>query len=115
MRASWYLGTICRLTTLRKSSYENPIPRRGVRVTSWSSATRRPRSHRDSGCSDATVDGIINAMRTAIDGAGRIVVPKPLRDALGLSPGQVLEITAGDGRLEIVIAATPMILSALRG
>jgi AbrB family looped-hinge helix DNA binding protein len=49
-------------------------------------------------------------MVTAIDSAGRIVVPKPLRDALGLAPGQTLEITATDGRLEIAVAATPMTL-----
>lgn len=47
-------------------------------------------------------------MRTTIDSAGRIVVPKSLRDALGLLPGQPLEVRAGDGRLEIEIAATPM-------
>jgi AbrB family looped-hinge helix DNA binding protein len=49
-------------------------------------------------------------MTTAIDSAGRIVVPKVLRDALGLAPGQPLEITAADGRLEIAIAPTPMTL-----
>jgi AbrB family looped-hinge helix DNA binding protein len=49
-------------------------------------------------------------MRTAIDAAGRIVVPKPLRDELGLRPGQLLDISAEDGRLEIGIAATPMAL-----
>ena len=42
------------------------------------------------------------------DRAGRIVVPKSLRQALGLRPGQPLEIRAGDGRLEIEIASTPM-------
>ena len=47
-------------------------------------------------------------MRTAIDGAGRVVVPKALRDALGLTTGQVLEIAERDGRLEIVPAPTPM-------
>ena len=47
-------------------------------------------------------------MKTTIDAAGRIVVPKPLRLALGLRPGQQLEIRAGDGRLEIDIAPTPM-------
>lgn len=49
-------------------------------------------------------------MVTAIDSAGRIVVPKPLRDALGFAPGQALEMTATDGRLQITIAATPMAL-----
>ena len=43
-----------------------------------------------------------------MDRAGRIVVPKLLRQALGLKPGQPLEIRAGDGRLEIEIASTPM-------
>lgn len=43
-----------------------------------------------------------------MDAAGRIVVPKALRLALGLTPGQPLEIRAGDGRLEVEIAATPM-------
>lgn len=53
-------------------------------------------------------DAILYAMKATIDAAGRIVVPKPLRQALGLKPGQALEIRAGDGRLEIEIAATPM-------
>jgi AbrB family looped-hinge helix DNA binding protein len=49
-------------------------------------------------------------MKATIDAAGRIVVPKSLRQALGLKPGQVLENRAGDGRLEIDIALTPMTL-----
>jgi AbrB family looped-hinge helix DNA binding protein len=49
-------------------------------------------------------------MKTTIDTAGRIVVPKPLRQVLGLKAGQALEIRAGDGRLEIEVAATPMAL-----
>jgi AbrB family looped-hinge helix DNA binding protein len=47
-------------------------------------------------------------MRTAIDSAGRVVIPKKLRDALGLMVGQPLEITERDGRLEIVPETTPM-------
>jgi AbrB family looped-hinge helix DNA binding protein len=47
-------------------------------------------------------------MKATIDAAGRIVVPKALRRALGLKPGQRLEIRAADGRLEIDMAATPI-------
>ena len=47
-------------------------------------------------------------MKVAMDTAGRIVVPKSLREALGLKPGQLLEIRAGEGRLEIEVAPTPM-------
>ncbi len=37
-------------------------------------------------------------------------MPKALRQALDLKPGQSLEIRAGDGRLEIDIAPTPLAL-----
>ena len=47
-------------------------------------------------------------MKTTLDDAGRLVVPKALRQALGLKAGQALEIRAGDGTLEIEIAPTPM-------
>jgi AbrB family looped-hinge helix DNA binding protein len=47
-------------------------------------------------------------MRTTIDAAGRIVVPKALRDELGLGEGQEIEISARDGRLEVDVPATPM-------
>jgi AbrB family looped-hinge helix DNA binding protein len=47
-------------------------------------------------------------MRTTIDAAGRIVVPKVLRETLGFTAGQPLEIVERDGRLEIVPAPTPM-------
>ncbi len=36
------------------------------------------------------------------------MIPKALRDALGLLAGQSLEIAERDGRLEIVPAPTPM-------
>lgn len=54
-------------------------------------------------------------MRTTIDAAGRLVVPKPLRDALGLTPGRILELEVRDGRLEIEPIATPMRLEAREG
>ncbi len=42
-------------------------------------------------------------MRTTIDAAGRLVVPKPLRDQLGFAPGTELELNVVDGRLEVAI------------
>ena len=43
-------------------------------------------------------------MRTTIDGAGRIVVPKSVRDAMGLSAGREVDVAYTDGRIEIEIA-----------
>lgn len=40
-------------------------------------------------------------MQVTIDRAGRIVVPKPMREALGLSPDTPLEIDVIDGHLEV--------------
>jgi len=42
-------------------------------------------------------------MRTTIDMAGRLVVPKPLREELGFAPGSELEVTAVDGHLEVAV------------
>jgi AbrB family looped-hinge helix DNA binding protein len=53
-------------------------------------------------------NGMFNAMKSTIDAAGRIVIPKELREALGFRPGLPLEIRASDGRLEIEVAPTPM-------
>lgn len=47
-------------------------------------------------------------MLTTIDGAGRVVVPKSLRSAMGLTAGQEIDIVFSDGRLEIAIPPTPM-------
>ena len=40
-------------------------------------------------------------MKTTIDRAGRIVVPKALRRALGLQPGSEIELRAADGLIEM--------------
>ncbi len=53
-------------------------------------------------------------MRTTIDSAGRIVVPKPLRDELGLHPGQLLELEVTDGRLQVEIPPVDMRLERRR-
>jgi AbrB family looped-hinge helix DNA binding protein len=42
-------------------------------------------------------------MKASIDSAGRLVVPKPLRDELGFTAGTELELSAVDGRLEVVV------------
>ena len=47
-------------------------------------------------------------MHVAIDSAGRVVVPKQLRDALGLKAGSRLEITERDGALVLLPAPEPM-------
>ncbi|MFT4216026.1 MAG: AbrB/MazE/SpoVT family DNA-binding domain-containing protein [Micropruina sp.] len=40
-------------------------------------------------------------MRTTIDAGGRIVIPKDVRDALELVPGQSVDVALVDGRISI--------------
>lgn len=47
-------------------------------------------------------------MRATIDRAGRIVVPKALRDQLHLDVDTPLDISVRDGRIEIEPVPTPM-------
>jgi bifunctional DNA-binding transcriptional regulator/antitoxin component of YhaV-PrlF toxin-antitoxin module len=46
-------------------------------------------------------------MRVAIDGVGRLVIPKALRGELGVDGPTDLELTASDGRLELTVADVP--------
>ncbi|MEW6689341.1 MAG: AbrB/MazE/SpoVT family DNA-binding domain-containing protein [Pseudomonadota bacterium] len=47
-------------------------------------------------------------MRTTIDAAGRVVIPKALRERLGLLGGRAVDVREREGRLEIEPAPTPM-------
>jgi AbrB family looped-hinge helix DNA binding protein len=77
--------------------FETGPASRGLRMTD---ARRR----------NATNHGKIDTMKASIDSAGRIVVPRALRLALDLRPGQPLDIRAENGRLQIEPAATPVAL-----
>ncbi|HET6551058.1 MAG TPA: AbrB/MazE/SpoVT family DNA-binding domain-containing protein [Solirubrobacter sp.] len=43
-------------------------------------------------------------MRATIDAVGRVVIPKPLRDALGLTPGSTLDVSRYGAGLQLVPA-----------
>jgi len=49
-------------------------------------------------------------MRTSVDAAGRVVIPKDLRERLGIRRGRALEIRERDGRIEIEPVPTSMTL-----
>lgn len=50
------------------------------------------------------ISGTIDGMRTTIDRAGRIVIPKDLRAALRLNGGDEVEITLEGERIELTPA-----------
>jgi AbrB family looped-hinge helix DNA binding protein len=47
-------------------------------------------------------------MRSTIDHAGRVVIPKAVRESAGLKPGAPLEIAYRDGRVEIQPVRRPV-------
>lgn len=49
-------------------------------------------------------------MRITIDGAGRIVVPKPVREAMGLTAGREVDLVFTDGRIEIELAPAEVVV-----
>ena len=60
-------------------------------------------------------NGRIYGMKTTIDSAGRVVIPKAFRLRLGLTGGETLQIRELDGRLELELAPTPMTLETRDG
>ena len=54
-------------------------------------------------------------MRSAVDAAGRVVIPKEMRERLGLRRGRRVEIRERDGRIEIEPVATAMSLARRTG
>lgn len=78
----------------------------------WRAAvTRRPdppcrRTRRRCASWHELSNGRFDAMRTTIDAAGRLVIPKRIRDRLGLRGNEQVEVTERDGRIEIEPAPT---------
>ncbi len=54
-------------------------------------------------------------MSTAIDSAGRLVIPKAVRDAAGIQPGTPLQVRFRDGRIEIEPMPLEVAIEDLRG
>lgn len=53
-------------------------------------------------------NGRIAAMKTTMDNAGRLVIPKEIRREARLIPGAPLEVRWRDGHIEIEPAPTPV-------
>ena len=47
-------------------------------------------------------------MKTTIDAGGRVVVPKSIRDELGLRAGQEVDVTVRNGHIEVVPVSPSM-------
>lgn len=54
-------------------------------------------------------------MKTTIDAAGRIVIPKPVREAAGLRAGAEVDVSFRDGHIEIEPAGRSMRLVERKG
>jgi AbrB family looped-hinge helix DNA binding protein len=55
-------------------------------------------------------NSILDAMKAAIDAAGRLVIPKEIRRQAGLQPGMLLDLRWHDGRIEIEPAPASVVL-----
>ena len=54
-------------------------------------------------------------MRTTIDSAGRLVVPKVLRDRLGLKPGSAVDVSPYGAGLQMVAVSRTARVRTIRG
>lgn len=54
-------------------------------------------------------------MKTTIDGAGRVVVPKVLRDRLGLTPGSTVDVSPYGAGLQLMPVSRTARLRTVRG
>ena len=66
------------------------------------------REGEDIHCVPGVLIGTVGVMKTTIDKAGRVVIPKAIREAAGLTPGTELNFRCEDGRIEIEPAAVPV-------
>ena len=56
-----------------------------------------------------------DGMRTTIDGAGRLVVPKVLRDRLGLTPGSTVDLSPYGAGLQMIPVGRTARVRTVRG
>lgn len=54
-------------------------------------------------------------MRTTIDAGGRVVIPKEVREALGMRAGQSVDVAVLDGRISIDVSGVGMHLEVHDG
>jgi AbrB family looped-hinge helix DNA binding protein len=54
-------------------------------------------------------------MRVGIDAVGRLVLPKPLRDELGITDATELDVAVRDGVIELTVADVPARVEARDG
>lgn len=54
-------------------------------------------------------------MRTTIDSAGRLVVPKALRDLLGLEPGTTVDLSQYGAGLQLIPVSRTARIRTVRG
>lgn len=74
-------------------------------MTRISPGPRFGRERGRAGLLDTKSNGIINAMVTTMDSAGRVVLPKAARERADLKPGVAIEVRVIDGRIELEPAA----------